>query len=241
MARDEDAGALPLHALLTPSHAVLCDEWFLPSVPPDCVPLLHEHADAPETFAQGRWHRIVGRKLDIVLETIVTSGRDARFVMSDVDVRFYGAVAGDLRDRMHGVDVLFQNNRPTLPEDAENVCTGFMVIRASERTRAFFTRARAVLEAADDPAVGDQRACIATLQEAPHLIRWGFLPVTYWSPGDPRGRWHPGMSLDPPAGMLLHHANHTVGVANKVAQLRAVATVMEGRRRARGGATLRAH
>jgi hypothetical protein len=78
--------------------------------------------------------------------------------------------------------------------------------------------------------MGDQRACIEVLRSAPGLIRWNFLPVTYWSPGDPRGRWHPGMSLHPPRGLLLHHANHTVGVANKVAQLEAVEALVSGRR-----------
>lgn len=237
MTADEDQRTpLPLHALVTPSHGVLRDEWFLPSVPAGCTPVLHHHDEEPATFATGHWHRIVGRKLDIVLHTISTSGADAVFVMSDVDVRFYAAVADDLRDRMRGMDVLFQNNRPTLPEDPENVCCGFVAIRASDRTRAFYERARAILVAADDPTVGEQRACIAALQESPHRIRWGFLPVTYWSPGDPRGRWRPGMSLDPPENMLLHHANHTVGVQNKLAQLRAVAAIMAERRRGERGA-----
>jgi hypothetical protein len=30
--------------------------------------------------------------------------------------------------------------------------------------------------------------------------------------------------------LLLHHANHTIGVDNKLAQLRAVSAVMEQRR-----------
>jgi hypothetical protein len=79
-----------------------------------------------------------------------------------------------------------------------------------------------VLERADDPLVGDQRACIEALRARPDAVRWALLPRRYWSPGDPRGRWLPGRSLSPPPGLVLHHANHTVGNDNKLAQLRQV-------------------
>ena len=221
------SACLQVHALVTPSHAALLNHWFLRTMPADCVSVVHSRDAEPAQFARGHWHRVVGQKLEIVLDAIAALDPDALFVMSDVDVCFYGAIADDLRRRMRGLDVLFQNNRPSLPEAADNVCSGFMVIRATARSSDFFERARNVLRTADDAAVGDQRACIEVLRAFPDLIRWGFLPVTYWSPGDPRGRWEPGMSLAPPEGLLLHHANHTIGVANKLAQLQAVASLME--------------
>lgn len=222
----EGAGSgefIKVHALVTPSHATLLHDWFLRTLPAECQPVIHERDAQPVQFASGEWHRVVGQKLEIVLDALATIDRDDFFVMSDVDVCFYNEIAGDLRSRMSDRDVLFQNNRPTLSASADNICSGFMVIRASPGSREFFERARDVMQAADDPAVGDQRACIETLRAMPDLIRWGFLPITYWSPGDPRGRWVPGMSLRPPEGLILHHANHTVGVENKVAQLRLVA------------------
>jgi hypothetical protein len=226
---------LTVHALVTPSHMPMLERWFLPSLPVECRPVIHSRDAEPVVYAQGSWHRVVGQKFDIVLETISTLDDGELFVMSDVDVCFYGSFVDDARGRMDGLEVLFQNNRPTLPLAPDNVCTGFMVIRATSRSRDFFERARNVLVTRNSAIVGDQNACIEILRTAPDAIRWGFLPVTYWSPGDPRGRWEPGMSLAPPDGMLLHHANHTVGVDNKLAQLEAVAAIMELRRRTLAG------
>jgi hypothetical protein len=222
--------AIDIHALATPSHAEMLERWFLPTMPAGLQPVIHHRDAEPVEYARGDWHRVVGQKLDIILDTIASREHDVVFIMSDVDVCFYGAIAEDLRQRMRERDVLFQNNRPSLPETADSVCSGFMVIRVSTRTRDFFERARRVLTCANSATMGDQRACIAVLRASPDLVRWAFLPVTYWSPGDPRGRWEPGVSLTPPPGLLLHHANHTIGVDNKLAQLRAVSAVMEQRR-----------
>jgi len=226
---------LEVHALVTPSHAALRDDWFLRTLPPDCRAIIHARDAEPVQFARGDWHRVVGQKLDIVLETIASLDDGAIFVMSDVDISFYAPIADDLRCRMRDHNVLFQNNRPSLPTAADNICSGFMVIRSTPASCDFFERARRVLHTADDAAVGDQKACISVLREFPDLIAWGFLPVTYWSPGDPRGRWEPGRTLTPPDGLVLHHANHTVGVENKVAQLEAVSALMPVRQHGTGG------
>jgi hypothetical protein len=223
--------AIEIHALVTPSHTGMLEQWFLPSLPAGLEPVVHRREAEPVEYARGNWHRVVGQKLDIVLDTIAALESDSLFIMSDVDICFYEAITDDVRQRMHDHDLLFQNNRPTLPAAADNLCSGFMVIRASARTRDFFERARDVLTTTNDAAMGDQRACIHVLRTYPDLVRWSLLPITYWSPGDPRGRWEPGMSLVPPEGVVLHHANHTVGVANKLEQLRAVAAIVEQRRR----------
>jgi len=221
--------ALRVHSLVTPSHEVLLRDWFLRTLPPDLEPVIHRRDAEPADFAQGHWHKVVGQKFDILLDVLAAGTEGDAVVMSDVDVAFYAPVTAAVLPRMADRDILFQNNRPSLPEGMEHLCSGFMVIRASASTVAFFAAARDVLRAANDPATGDQRSCIQVLRERPDMVRWGFLPITFWSPGDPRGRWTPGMSLCPPEGMVLHHANHTVGVRNKVAQLRAVATLMSAR------------
>ena len=44
-----------------------------------------------------------------------------------------------------------------------------------------------------------------------------------WTPGQEGSRnWRRGDALDLPAGVLVHHANWTKGLANKVSQLEAV-------------------
>jgi hypothetical protein len=228
--------SLPVHCLVTPSHEVLLRDWFLRTLPSDLEPVVHRREAQPVEFAQDHWHEVVGQKLDILLDALIATTDGDVLLMSDVDVAFYTPVMEDVVRQMADRDILFQNNRPSLPEGVEHLCSGFMVVRATARSVAFVAAARDLLRAANDPRVGDQRACIEVLRSRPGMVRWGFLPTTYWSPGDPRGRWTPGMSLSPPDGIVLHHANHTVGVANKIAQLRLVAELIAPRGTG-GGAT----
>ncbi|MBW2313586.1 MAG: hypothetical protein JRH10_05280 [Deltaproteobacteria bacterium] len=60
----------------------------------------------------------------------------------------------------------------------------------------------------------------AALEAEPDALRWGLLPETYWVPYDGGRHWRPGDPLRPPPGLVLHHANWTIGVAHKLAQLR---------------------
>jgi hypothetical protein len=214
---------LTVRALLTPSHETLAEDWFLRTLPGDCRPELHRVEAEPVDFATRHWHRVVVKKFDVLDRAIEIEAPGSIFVMSDVDIRFYHSFADDVRQRIQGLDVLFQDNRPGRPQQPGNLCSGFMVVRASERTRAFFQRAHAILRAADRPNLGDQKACIEALREQPDRIRFALLPPTYWVPYTEDGvHWKPGEPLDPPEHIVLHHANWTIGVANKLAQLEAV-------------------
>jgi len=123
---------------------------------------------------------------------------------------------------MLGYDLLFQHNRPSLSKVPEHICTGFMAIPNNPYSRAFARHARRWLEICDHPEIGDQNACIEVLRRSPDCLTFGFPPVSYWSPGSSLGRWLPGRRLKPPRQMILHHANHTVGIGHKIQQLRTV-------------------
>lgn len=213
--------ALKIFTLVTPSHEPLLSDWFLRTLPVDCQPVVQRFAAPPVEYAKGQWHRVVAQKFEILRRAFASEPEGSIFVMSDVDVRFYQPFSEDVRQRIEGRDVLFQNNRPGLAHAARHICTGFMVIRCCPRARAFFERAYAVLLAADHPRTGDQYACIHTLEEGATRIRYALLPDRYWTPVHRGAPWQPFDPLAPPADVILHHANKTIGVPNKIAQLRA--------------------
>lgn len=65
----------------------------------------------------------------------------------------------------------------------------------------------------------------------PFGLAWNYLPVEFYCPGIETGLlWNPGMALDVPRNIVMHHANWTLGVENKVAQLACVKELVEGRR-----------
>lgn len=59
-------------------------------------------------------------------------------------------------------------------------------------------------------------------------LRWNYLPDVFMSGGTLTGRpWSPGMILPVPSGIVLHHVNWTLGIENKIAQLRWVRKTVE--------------
>jgi hypothetical protein len=229
------ARELVVWSLLTPSHEALARDFFLRTLPGDCRAELHRVDAAPVVYGEPGWQRVVARKFDLLERAFDAHAEGDLFVLSDVDVRFYRPFADDLRRRVEGLDLLFQDNRPGAPRAISHLCTGFVVVRSGERARALFHRARAVLESFDTPRMGDQRATIQALGEAPRSVAFDFLPESYWVPFRHGPRWRPGVALDPPRGIVLHHANWTLGNEVKRAQLEAVEQIV-GAREATAGA-----
>lgn len=238
MSRTETvAPPLLVHALVTPSHEALARDAFLRTLPGDCRAELRRAEAAPVVYGDPGWPRVVARKFELLERAFAAHADGSLFVMSDVDVRFYRPFAGELRALADGFDLLFQNNRPGEPERLEHLCTGFVAVRAGAATRDFFRRARAVVERFDTPGVGDQRACIRALAEAPEALRWRLLPERYWVPYRHGPRWQPGDPLDPPLDLVLHHANWTVGNERKRLQIAAVERIVAARAGAPAGVT----
>ncbi len=65
-----------------------------------------------------------------------------------------------------------------------------------------------------------------------YKLKWDYLPVTFFGGGTLTGKcWNPGDSLLVPEGIVLHHANWTVGVERKISQLKYVRDIVENRKR----------
>jgi hypothetical protein len=62
-----------------------------------------------------------------------------------------------------------------------------------------------------------------TFYPNPYGIIWGYLPITFFSPGAiSNKKWQSGQRIDIPKNIVLHHANWTEGIENKIAQLQYV-------------------
>ena len=114
----------------------------------------------------------------------------------------------------------FQNDGPG------GVCKGFFVCRPSPTVRDFFIR---VLERMRWRGENDQEATNALLRTRPNSLLITLLPECYWTHGRSGKIWNPGDPLSPPSHLLMHHANWTHGMTNKLALLDAVMTIHEHR------------
>jgi len=64
----------------------------------------------------------------------------------------------------------------------------------------------------------------------PYEIRWGYLPNQFFGGGTLKGKyWWPGLPLAVPDNIVMHHANFTFSIKNKVMQLTYVKENVEER------------
>ncbi|MDD3896569.1 MAG: putative nucleotide-diphospho-sugar transferase [Candidatus Peribacteraceae bacterium] len=249
---------MKLYAICSPSHAVLRDQWFLPSaekvfeeiivetVPQDCVDGVYMHSG---------WKKTMERKIDLLLRA-VEENWGGIFVYSDVDIQFFNSVETLSFESLLGEqDVVFQNSQ------AGGICMGFLVCRANEAMQNFWRAAKEeIRENCGIYGYSDQsvvnfllgikkyrgswrtfiRMNIPWAEKVKHFyyrccqqqkkrsisLRWGCLPEQFYSPGK---FWHPGEQLDIPQDIVLHHANWTIGIQNKIAQLEYVRRIVSER------------
>lgn len=223
-----------LYACCSESHLPLLERHFLPSARAagfERVHVVHVPQYAPNGGVIGGegFARAVREKVLMVQR--VLAGELAPFVVSDVDVRFYGAdVAMDLRDLMARAwpgSLLCQRDSPArFGVSPGELCSGFMVIRPGYEAECLWALVRARMAAR--PHEHDQTVLNAVVEAG----QARFLPSRYWSAGAASPEtwtWRPGDPVPvPPCDLRMHHANRVVGVPAKLALLDGVQASFRG-------------
>ena len=231
-----------IYACYTPSHIPLLEKHFLPSLevggfggPAQSIidHRCHPRIDQPEdmwarirelpqrsssgAFASDGFQLTCLAKVDYILEALTVETEP--FLFSDVDVRFYGPVVDDLTNLLGDADMAFQWDGPSGRE-----CSGLMVLRPSDCMTAFWDNVRGYMSAGKP--MMDQDALHAAMDDFKRAkqmaLRTVILPERYWTFGRNDKHWTAGMAVNPPADLLLHPANWTVGIENKMALLEVV-------------------
>jgi hypothetical protein len=238
---------LKIYCFYTAAYQDLVDQWLGPSIALEYELVAHRGPDATAIdYKRNGWASIVRRKVDFILEA-VRDNWNQPFVFSDPDVQLLGPTRTRLSHLIRCRDLVFQKDSPR----PDALCTGFFVCRGNSKTLKFWTAVRDQMDGAEDRddqdcaraelvdsligRVPDRSrliaACLSQHRVNPFAIRWGYLPVLFFGGGTLTGlRWRPGDTLPVPDPVLMHHANWTVGLANKVAQLHHVSAVVDARR-----------
>lgn len=253
-------------ALCTPSHEVLRDRWFLPTLPAGFDAEVTEIDQACPTgeYKSAGWSETVIHKFELISEAMAAHPAEI-MVFSDLDIRFFDLKPDHLLAGLGDSDMAFQRN--SLRGD---VCTGFFVFRPCAAVSELVGRATAMMKSGWDgddqdtvnvllnvpSAVGAGRKLHARMKRSieagppavrrartwaldrayrterhDSVVRWRYLSERFWTPGQASGGgWSPGDPLAIPGSILVHHANWTVGTANKMAQLAAGDAAVAGRR-----------
>ena len=87
-----------------------------------------------------------------------------------------------------------------------------------------------------NPGEDDQNTLNSLIRQPAMNVKWKHFSADFLSGGTTVGgngyRWYPGITFPIPETILLHHANWTVGVPNKIAQLQYVKAVVKKNREA---------
>lgn len=234
-----------LYACFTPSHRPLLEQHFLPSLPTEfgmhassieplartssssavrtiydgerfCLAVLPQRS-ATGAFASDGFQSTCLDKVDFILDALKRETEP--FLYSDVDVRFYGPVVDDLTKLLGNAAMSFQWDGARGGE-----CTGFMVLRPTPQVKIFWERVKFAMERdglMDQDAMHSAAKDLGTVScpsgaTACSLCLWHILPDRYWTFGRNDKHWTPGTPVNPPTDLLMHHANWTVGIENKL-------------------------
>ena len=209
---------MKLYALYTPSHEVLKDQFFLPSIQDD-FDVICEFCDqtCPTAgFMSEGWTQTTMRKVDLIIRAIHENWGKI-FIFSDVDIQFFNSIHDTILMLMQDKDLVMQKNNP------EGVlCTGFFACRGNEKTLHLWTDVKKTMQ--KKQLQSDQisfNQCIKRRSKKnPYNVVWSYLPDTFFGGGTLTGyMWLPGQILPIPHDIIIHHANWTKGVKNKIAQL----------------------
>jgi hypothetical protein len=199
-----------LYSIYTPSHKILFDNYFKPSLIEGEYELHCETRDqecSTGTYYESGWNQTTYRKVEY-FSKIVEENIGNTFVFSDVDVQFFGKTKEILIEELDNFDIAAQ-------DDTWNcLCSGFFICKSNERTINMFKSMKDNyhLYKEDQDALNKNR----------HLSKWKFLSRKFFTVGQLTNNVWNGENFTTPTDILMHHANWTISVENKIKLLEKV-------------------
>lgn len=220
---------IKLYACYTPSHRILKDEWFLPSLQDDYeINMEFFEQECPTgVFLEEGWTKTTLRKVEMIIRAIKENW-GTFFIYSDVDIQFFKPTQAIISKLMRDKDIILQRDCPE-----GTACTGFFACKGNHETLQLWQEVREYM--IDNPNKSDQETFNLTLKKHPE-VRWDHLPNIFFGAGTLTGlKWMPNKYLFVPKNIVLHHANWTKGINNKIAQLKYVKQTLKNKLAKRKG------
>lgn len=221
---------------------MLVDNYFAPSIPKSFELTLKEFPQEPNSdgrIGNRSFNLTVLKKVQFICDSIEENWGEV-IVYSDCDVQFFGCPISEILSCLSGKDIVFQQDSPRC-----DLCSGFFAMHCNRATLKLWQlvhkRLRANLDQHDQAVLNSLVFYSSRLTRllgrfGMHLkgplsfLKFGLLPDTFFTPGRYTAQvWTPGMDIELPKSVIVHHANWTVGVKNKIAQLEFVKSKVKAR------------
>ena len=228
------------YTLFTDSHKKFLTDYFIPTFPYRKeieLTILHrpQHCKTASFETEG-WKDTMRDKSTCFYEKVSECKDGEIFMFIDPDIQFFGDFYEDIITRMQNLDIAWQN------DVIGGVNTGFFAVKNNKQTRGFFKTILGNLDSKDFSQ--EQVLANHLLQNAslyPSIaVKWQFLPNSYWTyghvaaslnpnTGGCRGAWTPeALDFKVPKDIIIHHANWTQGIDNKIKLLELVKGKING-------------
>lgn len=217
----------------TASHEAMSREWLLPSLDGrfEILQGTGSQSCPAARYKTDGWFDTTLEKVRHInssLERCIDLDVQAMLFL-DADVQTFDLSPSDILRDLGGSDLVFQRDTPR-----DDLCTGVFIARCGMSVLRFWRLVEKVMTR--HPCDDQDAVKSLLLGRKPRLVDWRLLPARYFGGGATSGRvWSPGDPLEVPLDIVVHHANWTRGVADKLAQLRYVRDVVNARSDQAGG------
>lgn len=200
----------------TNSHKKIYELFFLPSynefLNEDFKLVNSEYDQITEDISYGTngFNQTMIGKIEHILKNIDTDDKEP-LVFSDCDVQFFQNISNDLKKEIEDYDIKFQ-------DDIVCVCAGFFICKQNENVKFFFENVLNNLKNSFINGYDDQQIINSFLRSGKYNLKHGLLPKNKYftvASSNNSKQWT-GESFIIPKNILVHHANWTVGIENKL-------------------------
>lgn len=167
------------------------------------------------SFSSTGWEKTMKKKIEYILYSLEQTEKNQIFVHSDIDVQFFSNLKKEIEEFFldEELDLLFQRDDF---RNGASICMGFFICRSNENTKNFFKYIYDNLHFFKN----DQIAVNQLINKFP--LKYGLLPEKYYTVGLKNGLWSGNENILIPNDIIVHHANFTVGIENKIKLLELV-------------------
>lgn len=216
------------YTLFTDSHKRFLTDYFFPTFPYrneiELTVLHRPQRCKTASFETEGWKDTMRDKSTCFLEKLQECKEEEIFMFIDPDIQFFKDFYDDIVTTMQTLDIAWQN------DVIGGVNTGFFAVKNNKQTRAFF---KTILGNLDSKDFSQEQVLanylLQNISSYPSIaVKWAFLPKEYWTygwvaatpdtrTGHYRGSWKPdALDFDIPKDIIIHHANWTAGIDNKI-------------------------
>lgn len=203
-----------IYTLYSQSHKILFDRYFVPTLPSEFTLKSYETEQLCSSgrYYESGWSEMCKLKVLLFRDACIEN-MGGLYVWSDVDIQFFGNCLDVMLEELGDLDIACQH-------DFTAHCSGLFIVRANHKTLDMFN---AMVE---NYRIEDQ----TTLNDHINSVRNKYLSNKFFNYGQTRGHvWDGNEQFNVDKDILVHHANWTIGVDNKIRMLEYVRSKMAGR------------